>query len=556
MAAVAGSHRRAACLLGAMAGCLLLPAMAAAFPIDIPSQPTLVPAGGELATPDVEALKHQMGLLSGFGAAGLGWTITPRITLSESLTDNVLQTNTGRRGDLITMISPGVAIAGDTDRVQLRLDYQPNLQIYARTSALDALTQQLSLSGTATLVPDLLFVDVQGAAGVVDTFGGIGGIGTLGQPNLGALTSGGLGSVGLSTSRQSLEQTTSFSVSPYILHRIRDTGTVRAGLALSETSFSRLNGFAALPFATGTDLQRQSTIDENGSFSTDNNLGRLRYSVGVDASQSDYSSTGSSESENVDNQLNYALDQSIAPYGWLGWERVQYTGADRLGINGPLWGIGVTLTPNANTSIDVSYGRLSGSTSLRFNARYGITARTTLTGSYSSSITTQTGTLLQQLRSSTVANNGSLVNVSTGGAQFVANNALGVAPGVYRFDLLTLGVTSVLERDTISLSLSDSKQTPVGANSAAISEEAKTAGVSWTHLVNPNLSLTADTYISTGTPSAGIHQNSVVADLSGNYTLSETVSAFARYSFYGREASEAALSMYQDLFIVGITKQF
>lgn len=562
MAAASGSHRIAACLFGAMASWLLWPDPASAFPLDSPLQPTLVPVSGGLAAPDVQALKHQMGLLSGFGSAGIGWTIIPRISLSETLTDNPLQVRSPRRWDLITQIAPGVAVAGNTDRVQLRLDYQPTVQVYARTSTEDSLTQQLNLSGTATLAPDLLFVDVRGLAGVVATNGGVGGIGTLGQPNLGMLTSESLtqtNSLGLS--KQSLEQITSFSVSPYLLHRVGNVGTLKLGLGLSEASLSRLPGFAALPFfANGTSYQRQFKIDENASFNTGDSFGRIRYLANADASQSNYSSAGASagnsESETFNNKLTYALDQSIAPYVWLGWERIQYTGTDRLGINGPLWGIGATLTPNPDTTIDVSYGRLNGSTSFRFDAHYGITARTTLTGSYSSGITTQTGLLIQQLNSSVVSDNGGLINSKTGGSQFAANNALSIASGIYRFNVLTLGATSVLERDTIRLSLSYSQQSPESSNKSTVSQEAKTAGVSWTHLVNANLTVTADAYISTGMPAGTVHQNSMLASLSGNYTLSETVSAFARYAFLGREANQAALSMYQNLFIVGITKQF
>lgn len=563
MAAATGSLRIAACLLSAASSWLLRPTPAMAFPISIPSPSTLAPAGGDLAPPSVEALKHQMGLLSGFGSAGLGWTITPRISLVEALTDNVFQAHAPRRWDLISTIAPGVAIAGNTNRIQLRLDYQPTLRIYARTGSQNSLSQYLSLFGTATLVPDLLFVDVRGAAGVVGTNGGIGGVGTLGQSNLGGLTSGGLGQTSaLGLSKQNLSQITSFSVSPYILDHISDIGSLRAGVVLSEASSSRLQGFAAFPFETGSNSQRQSSISENASFTTGNNLGRIRYSSRIDASQSTYTGatgvggSGASQRETFNNQLNYAFSHQIAPYGWVGWERARYTGVNRLDLNGPIWGIGVTLTPNADTSIDVSYGRLNNSTSFRFDARYAITARTTLTGSYTSAVRTQTGLLLQQLNASTVANNGGLVNNQTGGSLFTANNALGVAPGIYRFNLFTLGATSVLARDTISLLVSYSEQTPEGSNSGGVAESVKTAGVSWTHLLTPTLTMIADAYASTGTPSGGIRQDSLSAALSGNYRLSKTVSAFARYAFFGREASQAAATMYQDLVMVGITKQF
>ena len=457
------------------------------------------------------------------------------------------------------MVAPGIAVAANTSRLQLRLDYQPTLQVYARIGSENSLTHQLSLSGTATLVPDLLFLDVRGLAGVQANYGGVGGIGTLGVGNLGPISAGAVGpTTQLGLTKQNLSQTTSFAVSPYLLHKFGDTGTLRLGVSLSETMVSRLSGFTALPFAGGSDFQRETSADENASFVTGNVFSRLRDTVTLSATQSSYSGigAGSSQQESVNNRVDYAFDQSVAPYVWFGWDRLQYSGTDRLGLDGPEWGAGAVFTPNPDTSIDVSYGRLNNSTSFRFNGRYGITARTTLTGSYYSGITTQTGLLRQQLNAAAVSNNGGLVNNQTGGALFQANNALGIAPGIYRFNSLSLGASTVLERDTVSITLGYSEQRAEGSSQLGTSELAKTAGVFWTHLVNPNLSLTANAYLSLGTPSGGAEQNSVAAGLSGNYTLSETVSAFARYAFYGRQSSQAALSMYQDLFIVGLSKQF
>jgi hypothetical protein len=47
-----------------------------------------------------------------------------------------------------------------------------------------------------------------------------------------------------------------------------------------------------------------------------------------------------------------------------------------------------------------------------------------------------------------------------------------------------------------------------------------------------------------------------VLGLSLQYILSETVTTFARYSFYDVRSDVAGQSWYQDLFLVGISKQF
>ena len=133
--------------------------------------------GAALAQPDTEDLRHQMQLLSGFATAGAGWTILPRLTVEEELNDNEFQQQAPRRWDLITSIAPGVAVVGDLPRIQLRLNYQPTLEMHVKEGSQNVITQQLNADGLLTIIPDLFFVDVRGISGVQATQGGIGGQG-------------------------------------------------------------------------------------------------------------------------------------------------------------------------------------------------------------------------------------------------------------------------------------------------------------------------------------------------------------------------------------------
>jgi len=567
MALIRGSYRIATCVLGAAAGLVFQPGPAAAFPLDDPLHPSIVPAGGELAAPDVQQLNHQMGLLSGFGSAPTGWTVSPSIGLQEAFTDNILQTHEPRRWDVITIISPGIDVVGDTSRVQLRLSYQPELQMHLRTGSENALTHQLNATGRITVIPDLLFVDVRGLAGVQSFSGGVGGLGTLGASSVGALAIGSLAQTSqVGAAKQDLYQSSSFSISPYLLHDFGDTGTGRIGLSLSETSTSQISGFTAMPFlAGGGNAQRQTDIEETASFQTGSIFSRARDTVSVSADQSfgygqssavGLAGVGDSDRESVNNRVDYVWDQSVSFYGQFGWERLNYSNPSYYSLNGPTWGFGATFTPDPDTSITLGYGRQDGTTSFTFDGHYAITARTTLAGSYHSGVTTQTGLLRNQLFASSVANNGSLVNSVTGAPQFLSVNALGLTPGVFRFSDLTLSAVTVLERDTVTATLSYTTRTPVGSGSTGLPSEAKTAGVSWVHLITPRLTLNTSLYFSTGTPTGLDKENSIAAGVSGNYTLSETVSAFARYALFERQSSSAALSMYQNLLLVGINKHF
>src|SRR5579862_8959400 len=92
------------------------------------------------------------------------WLITPRLEDQEIFTDNVFATPTDRRSDLITALSPGLSIEGASPRLTGKLDYSPTLYRYALTPSQDAVGHNLYASGTATLVPDLLFFDAHAYA--------------------------------------------------------------------------------------------------------------------------------------------------------------------------------------------------------------------------------------------------------------------------------------------------------------------------------------------------------------------------------------------------------
>ena len=78
--------------------------------------------------PSESDLRHQLQLHSGFGAAaaGGGWTFVPRVSLEEIYTDNVLNTDDNRRWDMLTLLTPGITIKGDTaQRPGAALDTRP-----------------------------------------------------------------------------------------------------------------------------------------------------------------------------------------------------------------------------------------------------------------------------------------------------------------------------------------------------------------------------------------------------------------------------------------------
>jgi hypothetical protein len=67
---------------------------------------------------------------------GRDWIIKPRVTLTETFTDNVNinRANRDKQGDLITEVAPGLRIEARTARLKAYFDYALRGQAYARDS--------------------------------------------------------------------------------------------------------------------------------------------------------------------------------------------------------------------------------------------------------------------------------------------------------------------------------------------------------------------------------------------------------------------------------------
>lgn len=288
---------------------------ALAFPLADDTTSSVVPGNSDLTTPDLRDLQHQMGLVGGFATLGSqqGWYILPRISLEEDFTDNVFEVPSPRRWDLTTIVAPGVSILGNSDRAQLRLDYQPALEMHLINGNQNVLAQQLNATGTLTLVQDLLFVDARALAGVQATNGGIGGLGGLGQAGIGGVTGATLGQGqvnGLGLARANRTQVTSVSLSPYTQYHFGDIGTARVGLAFSNSGYSSLTGFAPLPLISqGTNDQHVASVEEFAQFQTGDAFNLLRYTFSADGTQSTSSGTGvtSSTRDTVNNQSTTSI---------------------------------------------------------------------------------------------------------------------------------------------------------------------------------------------------------------------------------------------------------
>ncbi len=582
---------------------------AVAFPFLDPSNQDTVPGGAPLGTDlpatDVKGLRNQLQLTNPAAPGNpSAWTIVPRLTIQELFTDNAYYTESPRRFDAITVVAPGISVIANTARLQLNLDYQPNLIMHAINGPLNVLTQQLNATGLLTVIPDLAYIDVRALSGI-QSQNGLVGNGTLGNANAALAPAGSYGGVGVGQqgiNHNNAVQTASFGISPYLLHQFKDYGTAKIGASVNYSRYNSIDGFFATPFPTGgANGQSLLSTEQIAQFTTGEFLGRFQDSISVDLQQStSHAYAGStaaaisaqglvttipatsftSESQTINNQLSFALNRYFTLLGSIGYQNTQYSNNVGPHFKGLTWNAGFTVTPGPDSSLTVTYGYQNGGNVFNASGYAAIGGRTQLSLNYSNTVGTQLQNLQNQLNNSVVTSNGQLVNVSTLGPNFTATNALGVQNGVFRFSTLTTSLSTTWLRDTLQLSATWSVQTnltpgtiqsgvfvdPVTGNLFVISQpisgtnqssDVKTASVVWTHELSPDLTASSSASYTFIRQSAVAGNQGVLAFAIGaQYTLSQSTTLSGRYSFFDRISHIPGYTAYANTLLLGITKQF
>ena len=90
--------------------------------------------------------------LSSLSIYGGEWTVEPRLSVKETLTDNLKLSYTNEQREAVTQVKPGVAIHEKGGRSTLDLDYGLNGLIYANESAYNDVYHELDADAHQRLV--------------------------------------------------------------------------------------------------------------------------------------------------------------------------------------------------------------------------------------------------------------------------------------------------------------------------------------------------------------------------------------------------------------------
>jgi len=282
-------------------------------------------------------------------------TIVPRVSVTETITNNVRLSSVNQKSEAITEVSPGISISSTGGRIRGSIDYSLTEVLYANNTSGRRSLNSLTANGIAEVVDNWAFLDFSGNVGQQS-------ISAFGTPSSGGALVGG-----------NSTETSVFRLSPYLRGRFAGNATYEARYSYtSSTSRS-----VAVSDVDQRDLSFRASGGQSG----------YGLSWGLDASRQSTSFTrGRSTSGSVLNtRLQYALDERWGGYVRVGRESNDFAVANGESSNfvalGVSWrpnpelivnvdqdnrgytGLGINWAPSPRTSVAVTRdGRLYGAT--------------------------------------------------------------------------------------------------------------------------------------------------------------------------------------------------
>ena len=272
------------------------------------------------------------------------FSIVPRVSVTETLTDNVSLSSTGRQSELITEISPGVRLTGNSGRVKAYFDYALNGRAYAQNTSGTSLQNALTAYGTVEAVNNWAFIDFNG---------------NISRQAISAFGTQSSGGSNLNTNQT---ESSTYRLSPHLRGRLSSVADYEARYSVtSSRSQSSL---------VSDVLTRDGQIRLSGRGAGS----RLGWSLDAGQQNVSYGGGRATESASLTAQLTYAVAPKLNISVTAGQETNNYTTFDARSF--ATYGVGLTWSPLDGTRLSASrqvhsYGQ---SHNLSFEHRTGRTA--------------------------------------------------------------------------------------------------------------------------------------------------------------------------------------
>lgn len=257
------------------------------------------------------------------------WTIEPKVTLSETYTNNIRLAAPGKeKSDQITEISPALSLSGKSKKLRMNANYRMQYLLYAKDAAAHTTTHFLDSSASTELLDNLFFLDGRAAISQQNTS-------PLGQltANNGNVTN-------------NLTKTRSYSVSPYLRHNFKDVASAK----LRYTHDSLYTSAAG--FSNRRTNQVLFNLDSGSVFRTLGwgvNYNKIHY-------YDDMKTANYSDNKNYSGYLSYRITSHLTLKVTQGYEKHNYVSTG-VKPEGRIKSAGFSWTPTERTHIEASAGR-------------------------------------------------------------------------------------------------------------------------------------------------------------------------------------------------------
>ncbi len=284
-----------------------------------------VPVIGLLAMATAGAYAQEAG--SGGASSGRAVTLVPRVTVSETLTDNVRLSNANRQSEQVTEISPGIHIGMNGARVKGFFDYALTGVYYGQNSAPSRTQHALNTFGSLEAVENWAFIDFSGS---------------ISQQAVSALGTQFIDNTAINPNRT---EVSSYRISPYVRGRLGD-------MANYEARYSRAVTSSDTVAASGV-----TAVDGSVTVSGASAFRNLGWSTNASRQNIGYNAGRTTEADQLNLNLSYAITPQLSVSVGGGREANNYTSFDKQ--NYSTNSVGVSWSPSAMTRVLASRGHRS-----------------------------------------------------------------------------------------------------------------------------------------------------------------------------------------------------
>ena len=270
-------------------------------------------------------------------------SVVPRVSITETLTNNVGLSSVNPQSDLVTEISPGIRIDSQGRRLKGYLDYSLDKITYAQNSSSNQYQRALNTAGTLEAIDNWAYIDFSGSI------------------SRQAVSAFGTPSISNTSLNSNQTEVSSYRISPYVRGRLGDLASYEARYSRAITS-SAAGGFGNV-----------SSTDGSAKISGDSAIRGLGWSADASQQKFDYSASLPVEADRFTVGPSYAITPQLRVSANFGRERNNYTTVDKQSYGNN--GFAVNWTPSALTTLSASreHRSFGDSHNLSFEHRTGRT---------------------------------------------------------------------------------------------------------------------------------------------------------------------------------------